>query len=84
MSIEQDDSAKDGAKYVRLGDFLTGDEINECIRLWRADREHFHRNVIAQVLAPAMEAINRKLKQENDARYLAYVIEFALMELHAS
>ena len=34
----------------------------------------------AQVIEPNMAAINAKLGQENDARYLAYAVVYALSQ----
>jgi hypothetical protein len=63
-------------KAVRLHDFLTSSQIRAAIRIWVHDRYHFHERVLDEVITPAMPDINRKLKQENDPRYIAYMIEF--------
>jgi hypothetical protein len=59
-------------RTVTLGDFLTDDEIAEAARL------RDHAKILEQIIAPNLERINAALGQENDARYLAYAIEYAV------
>ena len=60
-------------KYVSLGQFLTDDQIAECVKY------HPDKNLIRdKVIIPNIEIINKKLNQENDADYLAYAIVFIL------
>jgi len=61
-------------RTVTLGDFLTHDEIAEAVRLGD------HAKILDQIVAPNLKRINAALGQENDARYLAYVIEYAVSQ----
>lgn len=70
-------------KHITLGDFLTDAEIAECQRLWR-DREksetRYNTLVKERIIQPNMARINKALGQENDASYLAYAIEYVMMQ----
>jgi hypothetical protein len=48
--------------------------------IWRKDRQNFHERVVAELLAPNLDRINKALSQANDSRYLAYVIEHVFMQ----
>jgi len=64
-------------------DILQTDEaILTATQLWRdhKDDNTFARRLAEQVIAPNLKAINARLGQENDARYLAYVVELALYQ----
>lgn len=52
-----------------LGDFLTDAQLERCLVLYPD-----HNAIRAEVVAPNIVEINRKLGQENDERYLAYMI----------
>jgi hypothetical protein len=68
------------AKTMSLGDFLTDKQINDCIRLCdETDGAERHAALRDQIIAPHMGEINRKLGQENDADYLAYTVEYAVI-----
>ena len=68
-------------KGVALRDFLTEAEILQAITLYRTCSEGtFARTVDAEIITPNMARINRALGQENDSRFLAYVVERVLME----
>lgn len=69
-------------KTLTLKDILTTAEIKTIARLWDAKQstQQFHRDVIDQVLRPAMPRINERLGQENDMGYLAYVVEYVMMQ----
>ena len=64
---------------VTLPQFLTEAQIAKAAKLYKA---HGHWDSVAQIQAqviePNMAAINAKLGQENDARYLAYAVVYAL------
>lgn len=59
-------------RMVSLGSFLTTVQIRQCEKLKTAKR------ICEEVIKPNLAAINRKLGQENDAMYLAYMVEYAL------
>lgn len=60
-------------KTVKLGDMLTDAQLARC-RVLYPDRKRIR----DEVIAPNMEAINRRLGQENDADYLSYAIVYVL------
>ena len=67
-------------KTVSVADFLTTDQIKQAIRIYNG-REHPSTVVDrfeAEIIKPNMDEINRKLGQENDSRYLAYAVAYAL------
>jgi hypothetical protein len=69
-------------KTVTLSQFLTGDQITQAAALYDV---HGVRGAVAQiqsrVIEPNLAAINAKLGQENDARYLAYAVVHVLSQL---
>ena len=66
-------------KTVQLGVMLTEQQLQRCLELY-PDRER----ILAEVVAPNMAAINRKLGQENDATYLSYAIVHVLGQYMAT
>ena len=68
-------------KKMTLPQFLTPAQIALAAALYR---EHGDldavRPIQTQVIEPNMAAIDAKLGQENDARYLAYAVVFALSQ----
>jgi hypothetical protein len=74
-------------KHVTLGDFLTEEQIAECVALFEAhdnSKGSFASVVCERVIAPNMAAINAKLGQENNAKYLAYAVEYVLTSARMS
>lgn len=72
-------------KTMRVSDFLTDAEIEKAVdlyqRLYRADLTHrFAQEAAETIIAPVMDRINRTVGQENDAKYLAYALEYAIMQ----
>jgi hypothetical protein len=68
-------------KTITLPEFLTDGQIDKAVRLYEA---HGHWDSVAkiqaQVIEPNMAAINVKIGQENDARYLAYAVVHVLSQ----
>lgn len=63
-------------QWVKLGRFLTLDQIKKCIRLYPdVDR------IEGEVIAPNLAEIEQKLGQKADSRYLAYVVHYAIYRL---
>lgn len=60
-------------KTVKLGEFVTDEMMQKCVELY-PDTEAIRK----QVIEPNMTSINRKLGQENDARFLSYMIVAAI------
>jgi len=70
---------------VNLAMIFSREEISGIERLWvQCNQEgkylQFHANCLKIFVEPAMERINKITGQENDADYIAYAIEFALMQ----
>lgn len=63
---------------ITLADFLTEEEIQKAVNLYQTDRDNFHRRCLAEVIEPNMDRINAALGQDNNASYLAYVVEFVV------
>ena len=64
-------------KAATLPDFLTDEQIAQAVKLYEAHGMNAVGKIQAQVIEPNMAAINAKLGQENDARYLAYAVVHA-------
>jgi hypothetical protein len=67
--------AKEPMKQVALSDFLTDKEIQQAIRLKTA------KEIESKIISPNIDRINKALKQENDPRYLAYAVSFAISQV---
>ena len=66
-------------KYITLPDFLTEAELTRCAELYKqlkGEPGRFAFEVNVQIIAPNIARINEALKQENDPRYLAYMVEY--------
>ena len=70
-------------KTMTLPQFLTDAQIAEAAKLYQAHGMEATAKILAQVIAPNMAAINGKLGQENDARYLAYAVVYVFSQLPA-
>lgn len=62
-------------KKVTLLDFLTPAEIEEARKLKSASE------IKRKIIDPNLRRINAALGQQNDAMYLAYMVEYALSML---
>jgi hypothetical protein len=67
-------------KSITLPDILTAAQIAEAARLYKAHGMNAVSKIQAQLIAPNMSAINAKLGQENDPRYLAYAVVYVLSQ----
>lgn len=70
-------AATDAKKTITLGDFLVDSEIKQAIEIYQTDLHNFHKRVVNEIILPVIDRINRDLGQENDADYLAFIVEFA-------
>ena len=57
-------------KTITLGDFLTNEQIKKAAELKTAAK------ICAEIIEPNIDAINFKLGQENDPKYLGYLCEY--------
>lgn len=69
-------------KQVTIADFLTPQEISLAVKMWRESKDNYASRIAATIITPNMARINASLGQENDAMYLGYMIEYAVMQLH--
>lgn len=69
-------------RFVSVGDFLTQEQAAKAIKLWakHGSGKAFVDACVAEVIEPNLTQINAKLGQENNARYLAYAVEFAMIQ----
>ena len=67
-------------KTMTLPQFLTEAQIAEAVRLYEEHGSLAVDQICKRVIEPNMEAINAKLGQENDARYLAYAVFYVLTQ----
>lgn len=62
---------------MTLSDFLTPAQIAAATKLYVEHGMDAVPKIQAQIIEPNMDTINKKLGQENDARYLAYAVVHA-------
>lgn len=72
-------------KTITIDQFLTPDEIKVARKMYQACKEEgtlsfYAKNVSAVLIRPNMARINAKLGQENDPMYLAYAVEYVMMQ----
>jgi hypothetical protein len=66
-------------KQMTIADFLTDQEIQKAMRLYRtAAPGTFAKRCAEEIITPNMERINASLGQDNDPTYLAYCVEYVL------
>jgi hypothetical protein len=68
-------------KQFTLPDFLTEDEIWKCQELYKHDRKNFHQRCMEEIIKPNIQRINNALGQENDPGFLAYAVEYVMMQI---
>lgn len=70
-------------KSITLPDFLTDTQIEAAQALYKKFKNtgRFATECAKQIIEPNMAEINRKLGQENDAKYLAYACEFVFNQM---
>jgi 2-methylcitrate dehydratase PrpD len=67
-------------KTMTLPQILTDAQIAEAVRLYKEHGALAIDQIRIRVIEPNMEAINAKLGQENNARYLAYAVFYVLTQ----
>jgi hypothetical protein len=67
-------------KTMTLPQFLTDSQIAHAVKLYEAHGMDAVGKIQTQVIEPNMSAINEKLGQENDGRYLAYAVAYVLSQ----
>lgn len=66
-------------RTVTIEQFLTAQQIEACkVYVANADTSKAVKDIEYGIIRPYIYAINKKLGQENDPRYLAYMVYFVL------
>lgn len=65
---------------ITLGLAFTDEELTKAILLLQDDPEHFHERCREEIVKPALSRINQVFGQDNDLDWLAYFLEYALVE----
>jgi len=69
-------------KTMTIRDILSTDKLlAEAVRLYEHNEigSNLHSQLV-KLIEPHMDEINKRLGQENDVSYLAYAVEYALMQ----
>lgn len=69
-------------KTITINQFLTDAEIAQAAKLYEElkDTGRFAATVDEKIITPNIARINTALGQENDPRYLAYCVEYVMMQ----
>lgn len=67
-------------KSVTLPGILTACQIAQAAQLYKTHGMGAVAKIQSQVIEPNMVAINEKLGQKNDARYIAYAVVYVLSQ----
>ncbi len=74
-------------KKVTIYDFLTLDQVKKAREIFDGcttpGKAGVHKLLLDEVIQPNIAEINHKLGQENDARYLAFAVEYVLVQAAA-
>lgn len=68
-------------KTITLPQFLTEEQIAQAIALYEEHGMDAVDEIRTQIIAPNLAAIDAKLGQPNDARYLAYAVVYVLSQV---
>lgn len=64
-------------------DILSDREIKQAIALFKKVPSHkLNAALVAKLIEPNIDRINRNLNQDNDPKFLAYAVEWALMHMN--
>ncbi len=67
-------------KTLSVGQILTTEEMEQALKLYKECETHqFASRCATEIIAPVISRINRDSEQENDARYLAYCVEYSIL-----
>lgn len=68
-------------KQVTIAELFTDNEIKAAVKLHAECKPgEFNRRVVEQLVRPIMPRINKATGQENDERYIGYMLEFAIAQ----
>ena len=64
---------------ISMSAFLTDEQIKKVVKIYKKEPDGRKAQAICdEVIAPNIEAINNKLGQKNDPKYLAYACEHVI------
>ena len=58
---------------MKISDFLTKTQVNQAIKIGAN-----HKRLLNEIVLPNVAQINKRLGQENNPGFIAYVLEYAL------
>jgi hypothetical protein len=68
-------------KTLSIGQILTPAEMTKAIRLYKhCESYQFAKRCADEIISPVLDRINKISGQENDPKYLAYCIEYAILK----
>lgn len=69
-------------KQVALGDIFTDEEVERAKELFEeCSPGTFNKRVVPEIIEPIMARINKATGQENDPRYVGYMLEYGLTQM---
>lgn len=70
-------------EWVQIGEIFTKAETDKALEIYKETGGNggtaFIDRAVKEITEPALPRINAKTGQENHARYLAYMLEFAIV-----
>lgn len=73
------DCATDAKNETRsIGQIFSAAQINKAQQMYAKDKTNFASRFASEVAKPGLQEINKRTGQENDPRYLGYLMEYAL------
>jgi len=64
---------------ISIGELFTDAEIRRAVDIFEADDGKFHERLLHEIVEPVMPRIAETTGQENNANYMAYVLEYAVV-----
>jgi len=73
-------------RFITIDQFLTPEEIERAAEIYRehlstTQAENYAARIDREIISPNIERINKALGQANVPRYLAYCVEYVMMQL---
>lgn len=80
-STPLEDFTTNPEKRVLITDFLTDSQIARARAIYKRGGVSIAQEIDRQIISPNLPAINRKLGQENNPRFLAYACEYVFSQM---
>jgi hypothetical protein len=65
---------------VAIGELFTDENISNALALFESGSDALHERLLHEIVEPAMPHINKVTGQNNSADYMAYLLEYAVLE----